>query len=460
MRAGPGTLAMLALVILLADPLAGSPPQAAKPLSEQELVSLLEKGVSSSALASMVESYGISFRPDDATFARLKKSGAQESLLESLRQKIPGLRLTIQGGSITPATPTSEPNTLRASRHLELGQRKAQERDFEGALGEFAEAERIEPQWDAVFYHRGLALAALGRYSDAAAEWKKYLAVSPGGVDKEPFLRKIAEWTAEAQKMEKVQGLLEQGNQQLRRIDAEGAVNSFREAATLDHSMGNLLDLARAQLLRGDYEALAETARNALLLDPHSSRAALYQAAAELRHGDTDKSMATLQEALALNPSLAYGYALLGEAVRQKADRKPGTSTGRGEAGTGTDSAMAHNRLGWVLWNGGDFRAGLEELHRAVQMEPTNASWYCDLAYARNARGDTAGAAAAAREAVRLSPNSACGHHALGLALEGRGALEQAAREYEEALKLSPVPHPAFLYCLNRVRRSQTRAQQ
>ncbi len=456
MRAGRGFLRILTLVALLGSHLPESLGQEARPLSEQELVSLLGKGVSSDALATMVERYGISFRPDDAAIFRLRESGAQESLLESIRQRTRGPKLTIQGGSVRPITPESQSQALRAAHHLELGKQMAQDRNLQGALREFAEAERLRPQWDEILFHRGLALAALHRFSEAAAEWKKCLVVLPKGAVKEPFLRKIGEWEAEAERMENAQSLLAQGNEQLRRFDAEGAVKSFREAVRLDPSLSNLLDLARAYLLRGDYDALAATAREALTLDPDSSRATLCQAAAELGQGEIDKSLATLQQALDLNPSLAYGYALLGTAVRRKA---PGRSVPPGAGGDpriAPGSAMAHNRLGWVLWSGGDFLAALQELDKAAKTEPANDGWYCDLAYARNAGGDTAGAVGAAREAIRLNANSPCGHHALGLALEGGGALDQAAREYEEALKLSPVPLPAYLNCLNRVHVSLT----
>ncbi len=456
MRARLCILPVVTLAVLVSSPLLTPPVQEATPLSEQDLVSLLKKEVSSSALANMVEKYGISFRPDDTTFFRLREFGAEESLLESIHQSARRVKLTIQGGSIRPTTPASLPQAARASHHLEVGKQKAQDRDFAGALREFAEAESLRPQWDVVFFHRGLVLATLGRYSEAVAEWKKYLAVSPGEADQEPFLRRIGEWAAEAERMEKVQSLLAQGNEQLRRLDAEGAVKSFREAVRLDRSVRNLLDLARAYLLRGDYEALAKTAREVLTLDPNSSLAMLYQAAAELGQGEIDESVVTIQQALALNPSLAYGYALLGAAVGWKALRNPVPPVGRLDAEISAQSGTAHNQLGWVLWCGGDFQAALEELDKAAKIEPADDGWYCDLAYARNARGNATGAVAAAREAVRLNPSSACGHHALGLALESRGALDQAAREYEETLKLSPVSHQAYLDCLNRVRRSLT----
>jgi len=124
-----------------------------------------------------------------------------------------------------------------AQQHLDLGQRKLEKRDYEGALQEFAEAESIRPHWDQVFRQRGLTLAALTRYSEAAAEWKKYLLSAPTGVDKGTIQQRITEWESAAVKVEKTHALLDLGDQQLRRGDARSAAQSFREAVTLNNGL-------------------------------------------------------------------------------------------------------------------------------------------------------------------------------------------------------------------------------
>ncbi len=112
---------------------------------------------------------------------------------------------------------------------------------------------------------------------------------------------------------------------------------------------------------------------------------------------------------------------------------------------------MAHNRLGWVLWNEGNFRDALRELHKAAEIDPKSSGWYADLAYGLIFRGDTGAAQVAAREALRLNPSDAGSHDAMGLALESKGSIEQAAQEFREALRLSSSTNSAFLQHLNRV---------
>jgi tetratricopeptide (TPR) repeat protein len=171
-------------------------------------------------------------------------------------------------------------------------------------LREFAEAEKIRPQWGEVFIERGLVLADLERYSEAAAEWKKYLAGAEPGANVKSYSRQIEEWEKQAQRNQEANRLIDRGREDLRNLDAEGAAKSLEAAAQLIPRVSNLLDLARAYLLKGDYGSLSKTATQALAIDRRSALSFLYRAAAELGQGDPGRSMADVQQALSLNPDL------------------------------------------------------------------------------------------------------------------------------------------------------------
>lgn len=408
--------------------------QAGAPLTEREITYLLEQKVSATALAEMVRSYGVAFPADNDIFARLQKAGASEALLDTIRKQAKTRELQIE--VVRPEPPRPEPEVIPAParEHLQLGQQKLKINDYEGALQEFAEAERIRPQWDQVFKQRGLVFEALGRYPEAASEWKQYLALASADVSKAAIQQQIAEWEGEAARVSKTREFLTKGNQQLQGGDTKGAAQSFRDAVALGNSVGALLALARAQLLDGDYAGLAQTARQARTLDPQSALAALYLADAELRQGNSGSP--ALDQGLNSNPNLAYGRALLARELRQRATQagKPRATTAGAAVGA---SAEERNRRGWVLWNSGHFQRAVEELQKAALLNPTDDGWQCDLAYARLAQSDTAGASAAAREAIRLNSESACGHHALALSLEQMGQREQATQELRAAEKIS-----------------------
>jgi tetratricopeptide (TPR) repeat protein len=448
MRGNRAISLLFVFTIFVAGRLPGKPQKTRSPLSEQDVVKLLKMGASNEAITQVVEEYGVGFQADSKTLGRLKESGAQQSLLEVIRRKAPS-PAPLPSGRV--ASQPEPPGFAEASRHLRLGQLKAKEKDLEGALREFAEAEKIRPQWGDVFIQRGLVLADLERYSEAAAEWKKYLAGAAPGTQVESYSRQIAEWEKQAQRSQEANRLIEQGREELRNLNAEGAVKSLEVAAQLIRCVSNLLDLARAYLLKGDYGSLSKTAAQALAIDRHSALGFLYRAAAELGQGDAGRSMADVRQALSLNPELAYGYALLGATLERNSDSRSGQAAAVWLNRVDSNSASAHSRMGWVLWNGGSYARALDELRKATQLEPNNSVWSSDLAYALYFRGDVSGALAAARQALRQNPNSPSAHDAMGMALEGRGSLDSATQEYKEALRLSPPGHPAFLYHLNRV---------
>ena len=142
---------VLTLMMLVAGSGLQSLPQRAEgTLSEQDLIKLLKVGASSKAVAALVQEHGINFQPNEETLLQLKRAGAQESLIEAIRQAAPATKPKPS------EAPTREDATkvLEAARHLKLGQLKAQDKDFEGALREFAEAEKFRPQWADVFYQQ------------------------------------------------------------------------------------------------------------------------------------------------------------------------------------------------------------------------------------------------------------------------------------------------------------------
>jgi Protein of unknown function (DUF1329) len=79
------TIHVLFAIFLLAIPLTALGAQQ-KPLSEEDLVALLRGGVFAQRVARLVEARGITFIPDDSSFADLKKAGASKILLRAVKK--------------------------------------------------------------------------------------------------------------------------------------------------------------------------------------------------------------------------------------------------------------------------------------------------------------------------------------------------------------------------------------
>jgi tetratricopeptide (TPR) repeat protein len=356
-----------------------------------------------------------------------------------------------------PATAPHEKTAgeFEATRHLKLSQLKAQDKDFEGALAELAQAEKIRPQWSEVFFQRGLVFAELHRYAEAANEWKKYLAVAGAEADVKTVQDKIAEWENRAGKGERIRRLKDEGARSLQSFNADAAIAAFQEVVKSQPSLENLLLLAEAFWMKRDYESLSKTAAQALALDQNSPRAILYQGAVELGQGKAGKALSTIQRGVDLDPRSAFGYELSCDAWRVKGDSKKAWLQCEEALRINPDSGFAHNRLGWILWDWRNYPRALQELRKAIQVEPQNAYWQSDLAYALVDQGDLPGALRAAREALRLDAKCPYSHDAMGVVWQAQGNVEAAIREFNEAIRLAPQPNAGFLEHLKRAMRTK-----
>jgi tetratricopeptide (TPR) repeat protein len=451
MKPGLRTWVRVAVVILSISCLLGAPQRSADSLSEDDLVKLIKNGASSNALVELVQKYGISFQPDEPTLDRLRKQGAPDALIDSIR------RLRPPSPPKAPESPPREDTSkiLEAARHLKLGQLKAQDKDFEGALEEFAQAEKVRPQWDEVYYQRGLVLAGLHRYAEAAAQWKQYLNAAGAEADLKTVQDKIVEWEYQAQKIERAQHLLEQAKERLQDFDADAAIGPLQEVVKTEPSLDNFLLLAQAYWIKRDFEPLSKVAAQALAMDASSAQAILYQGAAELGQEKTDTAVATIQRAITLDPKSGFGYELLCDAWRMKRDLKSAWTQCDTALRINPNSGFAHNRVGWILWSWRNFSGALQELRKATQAEPKNADWQADLAYGLIYQGDVQGASSAAREALRLNPKSPFAHDAMGMVLDAQGDPEKATLEFNEAIRLAPRGHPEFLDHLSKAMRKK-----
>ena len=323
------------------------------------------------------------------------------------------------------------------------------DKDFEGALAELREAGNSRPQWGEVYYQRGLVLADLHRYGEAAEEWKKYLALAEPGTDSKTVQEKIVEWGTQGEQDTSTRLLRSEASQNLMDYNTGRAIAAALQLVNTQPSLENLLLLAQAYWMKRDFESLSKAASRALALDGNSPQATMYKGAAELGQGNYRNALFTIRQGLRLDPQSSFGYELSCDALRLQSDFKYARIQCLRALEINPQSGFAHNRLGWILWDQKHYAESLAELTRAAKAEPGNAYWQSDLAYALVERGDVKGAAAAALEALRQDPTCPYSHDVMGLVLEAQGKVSEAILEFKEAIRIAPVKHPEFAAHLN-----------
>src|SRR4029077_18900380 len=66
-----------------------------------------------------------------------------------------------------------------ATRHNAMGLAKATTKDWDGAIAEYSEAIRLDPNFADAFYNRGLAREDKGNLDDAIQDFSRAIALNP-----------------------------------------------------------------------------------------------------------------------------------------------------------------------------------------------------------------------------------------------------------------------------------------
>ncbi|MBI3840041.1 MAG: tetratricopeptide repeat protein, partial [Planctomycetia bacterium] len=100
--------------------------------------------------------------------------------------------------------------------------------------------------------------------------------------------------------------------------------------------------------------------------------------------------------------------------------------------------ADAWHLLGLVTYQHGDPQAALEAISRAIQLDPSQASYHNHLGEVHRAMRRWSEAEACCRRAVELKVDFAIAHNTLGAVLAEQGQIEQAIISYRQAVQHKP----------------------
>lgn len=267
-------------------------------------------------------------------------------------------------------------------------------------------------------------------------------------------------------------------------IDSSNPSHGIPELADLLHKNkpaqpNFFIELGDAQRHQGQLDAAVAAYRDALAIDPLSSRAQRRLGSTLGSIGQPTEALGVLDQALAREPNNAllwYEKALVesqnGQSVRAVDDLrkclalKPGFADAENNLGTnlaqigdlaGAQAAFARalqidpydskirSNLGRNLAAHADWPQAAFQLRRAIQLDENNADAHTDLAVALLQMRQVSQAETEARAAVRVSPRAAAAHDLLGQIESLQGRRAQAQAEFEAALKADPEFAPAQL---------------
>ena len=336
--------------------------------------------------------------------------------------------------------------------HYGRGVARQEQDDQDGAIEDFTEAIRLNPNFPGAYRSRGVSWQAKGdqqrKVEDFASDhyWR--------GVSwtwRNDHHRAIEEFDAairldphnEAAYGDRAWSRLQTGNH-------HGAIKDYGEAIRLNPAKP-FWYIGRGDLREGtgDRDGALADYDEAIRLDP--SNAAVYHSRGVLRAGagDHDGALADYDEAIRLDPGAqeAYGSWYFDRGVsRYETGDYDGAIADFGEVIRirSWGDATAYYARGLSRAEASDHDGALADFDEAIRLDPDYVAAYYNRGVLRHEAGDHDGALADFGEVVRLDPDNALAYNNRGVSRRATGDHDGALDDFGEAIRLDPDNAPAY----------------
>lgn len=249
-----------------------------------------------------------------------------------------------------------------AFAHFNLGVTLADRGQPAAALGEYAEALRIDPQFARGYNNLGAALMDLGKAEEAMTQFDRALSIAPRYPEAHHNMGRA---------------LVERGR-------LEEAVEQFRQALAddPDYAPAHIeMGIALMRLGRADDAIIHYTA--ALRLQPDHPAAHNNLGTALERRGRIEQAIQHYAAAVRLNPGYAVAHFNLGAALGRLGREDAAIPQYLEALRTRPDYVDAHNNLGAALANLGRIDEAIPHFEEALRLRPGNADAQRNLDSAR-----------------------------------------------------------------------------
>ncbi len=266
-------------------------------------------------------------------------------------------------------------------------------------------------------YNLASALAGLGRYAEAAADYRQVLAANP----------------RDAHTLNSLGAALENAG------DSSAAEKEFTQAIALGpDNCDAQFNLAELELKRSQFAQAAEQFRDLLRNCPADAGAQSGLGVALLGEGDSASAEAEFEHALDLDPANFTALYHLGEMAIESGSPERAVEFLQKASAQRPDDVDTRERLAMAYAQSGRQADALTQLRAAVQLSPGDANLHALLSQVLSAAGQLQQAIEEQNQALHFEPNDADGWNNLGV-LEARLGHTAAARaDFERALQLAP----------------------
>ena len=310
-----------------------------------------------------------------------------------------------------------------------IGLLELQEGHAQAALSAIEQAVAQAPGEVRYQFGLGDALAALNRWKESAAAYRRVLTADPRSAEAHFALGRA-----------------------LRSLgDYAGAIASHQLAVQLKPEFADAFNsLGNCHQTLGDLPQAMAAYQRALELQPNNTSAMSNLASILLAMGQIDQAIALLQPAVDLEPDNAIYASNLGAALCQQRDFSSAASILRRAVDLDKTSAQAAYNLGTALQGLGQLREAAEQYRNAISLRPNYPDALNNLGSIYAELGEFKLATATYLSAIQVKPDFVDALNNLSCLLRKLGRLEEAETVIRRAMELN-VQHPVLCNNLGNV---------
>ncbi|MBW4497204.1 MAG: tetratricopeptide repeat protein [Oscillatoria princeps RMCB-10] len=304
----------------------------------------------------------------------------------------------------------------RGNVNYDLGKLKEAKEDYSQAI-------RLNPNLANAYYNRGLANYDLQEYQAAVEDYTEAIRINPN--DGEAYYKRglahfeLREYQAAIedctraiqQNPNDTKAYISRGLARAASGDQRGGLADFTQAIRINYNDGEAFyNRGKVRFYMADYQGAVEDYSEAIRINPQYAGAYSNRCEAQLNLSEFEKAVEDCSSALKIDPN---------------------------------DATAAENRC-VAHFNRGNYQNAIEDCTQAIALNPNNAKAYSNRGRARSAGGDKSGAIDDYTRAIRINPSDAVAYSKRAEAHLDLGDSSSAIEDYTQAIRLKREHEGAY----------------
>jgi tetratricopeptide (TPR) repeat protein len=236
------------------------------------------------------------------------------------------------------------------------------------------------------------------------------------------------------------------GNSKFNLKDYQGAMQDANKAIELDpNSSEAYLNRGRVYIGLNDYQKAMEANNQAIKLNPKNANAYSNRGLSKYNLGDNQGAISDYNQAIKLNPDLVQAYNNRGTSRNELKDYQGAISDYNQAIKLNPDLVQAYNNRGIAKNDLKDYQGAIADYEQAIKLKPDYVDAYNNRgAIKNNNLKDYQGAITDYNQAIKLKSDYVDAYNNRGLAKSNLKDDKGAIADYNQAIKLNPDDAKAY----------------